>query len=83
MIRAGIMIAAGLALAVAAALAQPLLPMPMVPYTQPSGPMSGLGGPMMTNSVAGGGSTPCSGNAFLVQVGVRLLANAGSTLCVQ
>ena len=52
-------------------------PMPMVPYGQPSGPMLGLGGPMIPGNV--GGLTPQAPACIEYDVGACLLYQAGTT----
>lgn len=66
--------------AIAVALARP---MPMIPYSQPAGPMTGLGGPMIPGNVGGSGPPPISGKLLLVDGSSFLLQTDGtSKICL-
>jgi len=60
--------ALSIAVGIAAAFARP---MPMIPYSQPAGPMTGLGGPMIPGNVGSSGPPPTS---------FPLLANTGQPI---
>ena len=42
-------------------------PMPMIPFTQPGGSMTGPGGPMIPGNVGGGGPPACSNSLDFTQ----------------
>jgi hypothetical protein len=76
-----VVIAALCLLGAATAIAQ--LAMPMIPYTQPAGPMLGLGGPMIPGNVGGSGPPPISGKLLLVDgVSFLLQTDGTSKICL-
>jgi hypothetical protein len=56
-------------------------PMPMIPYSQPAGPMTGLGGPMIPGNV-GSGSAPVT-HALLANTGQPIYSVGTTAILVQ
>jgi hypothetical protein len=79
-----LVIVLSVAVGIAAAFAQFGQPMPMVPYSQPGGPMLGLGGPMIPGNAGGGsGPTPPTSNALLANTGQPIYSVGTTPILVQ